>query len=95
MEARPAGLEVATFLPPRPTRGKNHCGRRRSDLLIASLSLRTSAAPMACGGPIMDNLFALVFTALVLLAGGAAVGMAVTVPAAASCEACGGVYAND
>jgi hypothetical protein len=47
------------------------------------------------GGHIMQNLFALVFTALVLLAGGAAVGMAVTVPAAASCEACGGVYAND
>jgi len=50
---------------------------------------------MALGGHIMQNLFALVFTALVLLAGGAAVGMAVTVPAAASCEACGGVYAND
>jgi hypothetical protein len=29
----------------------------------------------------MQNLFALIFTALVLLAGGAAVGMAVTVPA--------------
>ena len=42
-------------------------------------------------GPYRANLFALVFTALVLLAGGAAVGMAVTVPAAASCEACGGV----
>ena len=43
----------------------------------------------------MRNLFALVFTALVLLAGGAAVGTAVTVNAAASCEAFGGVYAND
>jgi hypothetical protein len=43
----------------------------------------------------MQNLFALVFTALVLLAGGAVVGMAVTLSAAASCEACGGVYAND
>ena len=43
----------------------------------------------------MNNLFALVFAALVLMAGAAAVGMAVTLPAAASCEACGGVYAND
>jgi hypothetical protein len=43
----------------------------------------------------MRNLFALVVTVLALLIGGSAVGMIVTVPAAATCQSCGGVYGAD
>ena len=43
----------------------------------------------------MRNLFALVLTVLTLLIGGSAVGMIVTVPAAATCQSCGGVYGAD
>jgi hypothetical protein len=50
VEARPAGLEVATVPPPLPTCGKNHCGRRRADLFTLPSSLRALAAPMALGG---------------------------------------------
>jgi hypothetical protein len=40
----------------------------------------------------MRNLFALVLTVLTLLIGGSAVGMIVTIPTAAACQACGGAY---
>ena len=40
----------------------------------------------------MRNLFALVLTVLTLVIGGSAVGMMLTVPAAATCQACGGAY---
>jgi hypothetical protein len=40
----------------------------------------------------MRNLFALVLTVLTLLIGGSAVGMIVTIPAAAVCQNCGGAY---
>ena len=38
MEARPAGLVVATVPPPRPTCGKNHFGRRRADLFTPAVA---------------------------------------------------------
>jgi len=95
VEARPAGPEVATGPAPPPTCGKDHRGRRRAGLLPRVSPLRLRRLEPALGGSVMRNFFALVFTALVLLAGGAAVGMAVTISAAATCEACGGVYAND
>jgi hypothetical protein len=40
----------------------------------------------------MRNLLALVLTVLTLLIGGSAVGMIVTIPAAGTCQACGGAY---
>jgi hypothetical protein len=50
VEARSAGLEVATVPPPRPTCGKDHRGRLRAGLLALTSPLRSSAARIGPGG---------------------------------------------
>ena len=91
MEARPAGLVVAdcpaasSYMWEKPLRATAR-GFIHTPCRFELWRLQWLVGGLSC-----NNLFALVFAALVLLAGGAAVGMAVTVPAAASCEACGGI----
>jgi len=76
---------------PGPKCGKRHRGRVRADLVNDS-SLPLQRLETTRGGPLMRNLFALVLTVLTLLIGGSAVGMIVTLPAAATCQTCGGAY---